>query len=44
MVLRGLLEKVDIAVVAADMDIEVHGVSYDTRKLRAGEIFVAIKG
>ena len=44
MVLQKLLEKVEIRDAAADMGIEVHGVSYDTRKLRAGEIFVAISG
>ena len=44
MILRDLLEKVDIVDAAADMGIEVHGVSYDTRTLRAGEIFVAING
>ena len=44
MVLRELLEKTEICVFAANMDIEVHGVSYDTRTLRAGEIFVAVTG
>lgn len=44
MILRELLENTDILVVAADLDIEVSGVSYDTRTIRAGEIFVAIKG
>jgi len=44
MVLKDLLEKVDIVEAAADMDIEIHGVSFDTRTLRAGELFVAIRG
>ena len=26
------------------MDIEIHGVSYDSRTIRAGELFVAVKG
>ena len=44
MKLRDLLEKIDIAYAAADMAIEIHGVCFDTRKLRAGELFVAVRG
>ena len=39
-----LLEKVDIDTIAADMDIEIYGVSFDSRTLRAGELFVAVRG
>lgn len=42
--LNDLLKKTDIVAIAADMNIEVYGVSFDTRTLRAGEIFIAIKG
>ena len=44
MILRDLLEKADVTGVYADMDIEISGVSYDTRKLKAGELFVAVRG
>jgi len=44
MLLKYLLEKTDIKVVAADMNIEVHGISFDSRTIMAGELFVAIKG
>jgi len=44
MILKKLIEKIDTAIIAADTNIEIHGVSYDTRTLRAGEIYVAIKG
>ena len=44
MKLRDLLEKVEIAEVCADLDTVVTGVCFDTRKLRAGELFVANKG
>jgi len=44
MKLRDLLEKLDITDAAADMEIEIHGVCFDTRKLRAGELFVAVRG
>ena len=44
MLLRELLENTDIAHIAADMDIEAKGVCYDTRKLMAGELFVAVRG
>jgi len=39
-----LLEKTEIIEAAADMDIEVHGICFDTRTLRAGELFVAVRG
>ena len=39
-----LIEKADIIRAAADMDIEVHGISFDTRTLRPGELFVAVIG
>ena len=44
MKLGELLKKVNIVRAEADMDIEIHGVSYDSRTIRAGEIFVAVKG
>ena len=44
MQLRKLLEKVDIVNCFADTNSEVSGVSYDTRSISTGEIFVAIKG
>jgi len=44
MKLRDLLEKVDIISVDADLEAEVLGVSYDSRTVNAGELFVAIKG
>ena len=44
MLLRDLLVKVDIEVEAADMDTVIRGVSYDSRTLSAGELFVAVRG
>jgi len=44
MLLKDLLAKVNIVSAKADMGIEIHGVSFDTRTLRAGELFIAIKG
>jgi len=44
MKLSNLIGKIDKVTIAADTNIEVHGVSYDTRTLRAGEIFIAVKG
>jgi len=44
MKLGKLLEKVDIVAARADMDLEITGISFDTRTLRAGDVFVAIKG
>ena len=44
MKLRDLLERVDIVSSAADMDLEVRGVSFDTRTLNEGDMFVAFGG
>jgi len=44
MILKDLLAKVNTEKAQADMDIEIHGVSYDTRTLQAGMLFVAIRG
>ena len=42
--LRDLLEKMDIVETAADPDLDILGVSFDTRTLKAGDLFVAITG
>ena len=44
MKLGDLLEKMDIEAAAADMEIEIHGLCFDSRKLKAGELFVAVRG
>ncbi|MCL2151377.1 MAG: UDP-N-acetylmuramoyl-L-alanyl-D-glutamate--2,6-diaminopimelate ligase [Oscillospiraceae bacterium] len=44
MILGDLLKKTDILSIAADMNIEIHGVSFDSRTIMAGELFVAITG
>ena len=44
MELRKLLEKVDMVKCSADISSSVSGVSYDTRNICPGDIFVAIKG
>ena len=48
MKLKDLLEKIDIVSTTADMDMDMDmdilGVGYDSRTIRSGELFVAIKG
>jgi len=44
MKLEKLLENVDIVSLHADNQTLISGVSYDTRVIRGGELFVAIKG
>ena len=44
MKLGELLEKVDTVELKASPDLEVHGISFDTRTLNAGELFVAVNG
>ena len=39
-----LLEKVEILECAADLTCDVSGISYDTRNISHGDVFVAIKG
>lgn len=44
MKLKDLLEKTEVTSIAADLGMQVHGLCYDTRRIKAGELFVAIKG
>ena len=44
MTLDKLLEKVEIVSVKADVDINIPGICYDTRVIRTGELFIAIRG
>ena len=44
MKLAQLLEHLDILDSTADPDLNITGVSYDSRKTRPGDLFVAIKG
>jgi len=44
MKLGDLLEKVDIVSTSIDRDTEIRGICYDSRKLKSGELFVAVRG
>ena len=44
MILEKLLEKIDTISIEADIGLIIPGVSYDTRHIRDGELFIAIKG
>jgi UDP-N-acetylmuramoyl-L-alanyl-D-glutamate--2,6-diaminopimelate ligase len=44
MTLNVLLEKVDIVEFNANWEMDISGVAYDSRIIREGELFVAIKG
>ena len=44
MVLSDLLRGMEILEATAPMDLEIGGVSYDSRKTEAGDLFVAITG
>ncbi len=44
MKLSQLLEKVEVLRAAADLTMEITGVSYDSRQTRKGELFAAITG
>lgn len=44
MKLRELLEGIEILASEADLDMEISGVSYDSRKTQPGDLFVAMEG
>ena len=44
MTLRELLAGVAVREAEADLDLEISGVSYDSRKTRPGDLFVAMTG
>ena len=44
MILKNLLEKVDIIENSSDLEMSVVGICYDSRHIRNGELFVAIRG
>ena len=42
--LRDILYKVNITSTSGNMDMEVNGIAFDSRKVKPGFLFVAIKG
>ena len=44
MKLRALLEGIPVLEQTADLDMEITGVSYDSRTTRPGDLFVAMTG
>ena len=44
MKLKDLLKNIEIIEAKAEMDTEISDISYDSRKTRAGDLFVAIRG
>lgn len=44
MLLKDILYKVNLTSVAGDMGLEVTGVQFDSRKVKKGNLFVAVKG
>lgn len=44
MKLREILKDLDIGGCTADMDLDITGISYDSRNTRPGDLFVAVKG
>ena len=44
MLLGKLLEKTDILEMSADTAVEIGGICYDSRKLKPGELFIAVRG
>lgn len=42
--LRNILYTVNLVAVAGKTDIEVKGICFDSRKIKAGDVFVAVRG
>ncbi|HDN79764.1 MAG TPA: UDP-N-acetylmuramoyl-L-alanyl-D-glutamate--2,6-diaminopimelate ligase, partial [Chloroflexi bacterium] len=42
--LRQLLEDLEVIELVGDTDIEVSGIAYDSRQVKPGDVFVAIRG
>ena len=44
MILKELLENIDVLEVKADLDMKIQDVTYDSRRVTKGDLFVAISG
>ena len=44
MKLRNTLENVDFKIVNGDVDIDIEGIQYDSRKIKKGDVFFCIEG
>ena len=44
MKLREIVKNLEILQTNADMDMEISGVSYDSRETKPGDLFVAVRG
>lgn len=44
MKLKDLLKNIDILSCTADLEADISGISYDSRKTQPGDLFVAVKG
>ena len=44
MKLKDILKGIEILTATADLEMEIHGVSYDSRTTRSGDLFVAMPG
>lgn len=44
MKLRELIKDIDVLTSKGDLDIEINGIAYDSRKVRKGDLFICISG
>ena len=44
MKLKEIVKNLELLDFSADMDMEIGGISYDSRKTQPGDLFVAIRG
>ena len=44
MILKELLQELDYEIIQGNTEIEVNNVNYDSRKIKAGDMFICIKG
>ena len=44
MILQKLLEKSNYTIIQGDLSVDINGISYDSRRVKSGDIFFCIKG
>ena len=44
MILQKLLEKSNYTIIQGNLNVDINGISYDSRRVKSGDIFFCIKG
>ena len=44
MILQKLLEKSNYTIIQGNLNVDINGISYDSRRVKSGDIFFCIRG